>query len=394
MKNNYDVICFSHLRWSFVFQRPQQLLHRCAREHRVYFVEEPEWTNEPSHLELSRPSEGVCVVVPHLKQGSPAAEAVQAALLEELIAREHIRDHVLWYYTPMAVPIAVGLSPLAIVYDCMDQLSAFHGAPPELTAREQELFAQADVVFTGGHALYEAKQAQHANVHAFPSSVDVPHFARARAPQRDPEDQQWLMHPRLGFFGVIDERMDLELLAGVAAARLDWNFVLLGPVVKIDEQRLPRAANIHYLGGKSYQELPNYVSGWDVALLPFARNEATEFISPTKTPEYLAAGLPVVSTSIRDVVRPYEALGLVRVADSVWDFVEACDAALAEAPGPRTARADKFLSNLSWDRTWSEMAAHVDQVVKRRASARHRLRSEKPCAVDGSSETQSFVTGE
>ena len=106
--------------------------------------------------------------------------------------------------------------------------------------------------------------------------------------------------------------MDFELLSGVARARPGWSFVMLGPVVKIDEESLPRAANIHYLGSKSYAELPRYASGWDVALLPFARNESTEFISPTKTPEYLAAGLPVVSTSIRDVVRPYQELGLVQ----------------------------------------------------------------------------------
>jgi len=193
--------------------------------------------------------------------------------------------------------------------------------------------------------------------------VDVGHFAQARAPQSDPEDQRSLQHPRLGFFGVIDERMDLELLAGVAAARPNWSLVLLGPVVKVAEEHLPRAANIHYLGCKSYQELPSYVSGWDVALLPFARNEATEFISPTKTPEYLAAGLPVVSTSIRDVVKPYLAAGLVRIADSVSDFVSACEASLAESPGPRLARGDEFLSHLSWDITYAAMAKHVDRAV-------------------------------
>lgn len=368
LKSSYAVICFSHLRWSFVFQRPQHLLSRCARERPVYFVEEPHWVEGSSHLDVSLSEEGVRVVVPHVDKHSRAPEAEQAKMIQELIAREELQDYVLWLYTPMALPLTEGLSPRAIVYDCMDQLSAFKGAPPGLVQLERELFQTADVVFTGGQALFDAKKALHDNVHAFPSSVDVPHFAQARAPQNDPDDQRVLSRPRLGFFGVIDERMDLQLVAGVAAARPGWNLVMVGPVVKIDEQSLPRAANITYLGSKSYQELPRYVAGWDVALLPFVRNESTEFISPTKTPEYLAAGLPVVSTSIRDVVRPYQSLGLVRIADSVDGFVAACEAALAEPPGPRLARADEYLSTLSWDRTWADMQSQIEQVVQGSAS--------------------------
>ena len=396
MKNTYDLICFSHLRWSFVFQRPQHLLSRCARERRVYFFEEPEWIDGPSQLEVRLTPEAVHVALPQLNrdlEGSEAVEATQAALLQDLIAREDIREYVLWYYTPMALPIARDLSPLAVVYDCMDQLAAFHGAPPSLVERERALFARADLVFTGGHSLYEAKKTCHGNIHAFPSSVDVPHFAEARAPQREPSDQEFLTHPRLGFCGVIDERMDLELLRGVAAARLHWNFVMLGPVLKIDEEHLPRAANIHYLGSKSYRELPQYVSGWDVALLPFARNEATEFISPTKTPEYLAAGLPVVSTSIRDVVQPYGALGLVRIADSVSDFAAACDAALQEWPGPRLARADEFLSHLSWDHTWALMTEQVDRVLQQRSPSLPASRHEESAGNDNT-QTSTLATGE
>ena len=321
---NYDVVCFSHLRWSFVFQRPQHLLSRCAQDRRVYFVEEPIFIDGESHLELTLTAEGVHVAVPHLAHGAEDVEGVQAEMVRELLTREQIDRFILWFYTPMALPLTAALSPLAVVYDCMDQLAAFKNAPPSLIERELELFEQADVVFTGGHALFEEKKGCHGNIHPFPSSVDVSHFAKARAPQEEPEDQAWIARPKLGFFGVIDERMDLELLRGVAEARPGWNLVLLGPVVKVDEEDLPRASNIHYLGGKSYAELPKYIAGWSVALLPFARNESTRFISPTKTPEYLAAGVPVVSTSIRDVVRPYETLGLVRIADSVSAFVDAC----------------------------------------------------------------------
>ena len=245
-------------------------------------------------------------------------------LLDDFIETEAIRDYVLWYYTPMALALTRHLSPLAVVYDCMDELSAFQGAPATLREHERELMQRASLVLTGGRSLYEAKRHQHHNIHALPSSVDVAHFARARSIAIDPRDQAGIPHPRLGFFGVIDERLDIALVDGVAAARPDWHLVMIGPVVKIDPASLPRRPNIHYLGSKPYGELPHYLAGWDVALLPFARNEATRFISPTKTPEYMAAGKPVVSTSIQDVVRPYGEQGLVRIADDVPAFVDAC----------------------------------------------------------------------
>jgi UDP-galactopyranose mutase len=248
----------------------------------------------------------------------------------------------------------------------MDELAAFAGAPPELTRLERDLFARADVVFTGGHTLYEAKRSSHHNVHAFPSSVDVAHFARARAGVADPADQRTIPRPRLGYFGVIDERMDYELLRGVAAARPEWQIVLIGPTAKVDPASLPVAGNLHYLGPKLYADLPEYIAGWDVAILPFARNDATRFISPTKTPEYLAAGKPVVSTSIRDVVRPYGDLRLARIADTTDAFVAAVEAALAENADERRRAADAFLANLSWDRTWSAMRQLMEQVADRR----------------------------
>jgi glycosyltransferase involved in cell wall biosynthesis len=368
----YDVICLSHLRWDFVFQRPQHLLTRCARERRVFYVEEHVRTEGHSRLELCRSKEGVYVVVPHVAncRTNEECEAVQAELLRELPGMHGVSDYVLWYYTPMALPLARGLTPLASVYDCMDELSAFRGAPPELTLRERDLFSCVDLVFTGGQTLFEAKCRQHSNVHAFPSSVDVPHFARARVIQEDPPDQADIPHPRLGFFGVIDERMDLELLSGIAEARPRWQLVMLGPVVKICPEDLPRRPNIHYLEGKPYADLPRYIANWDVALLPFAKNASTKFISPTKTPEYLAAGKPVVSTSIRDVVRPYGREGLVRIADTVRDFVSACEAALAEPFAAKLKKADAFLARLSWDRTWAKMADLVDEAVARPGAGR------------------------
>jgi UDP-galactopyranose mutase len=250
----------------------------------------------------------------------------------------------------------------------MDELSAFAGAPAGLRSHESELFRRADVVFTGGQALFEAKRTSHPNVHLFPSSVDVAHFATARHVLTEPPDQAAIPRPRIGYFGVIDERMDYELLSNVAAARPDWHLILLGPTAKVDPAALPHASNIHYLGAKQYAQLPEYIGGWDVAMLPFARNEATRYISPTKTPEYLASGKSVVSTSIRDVVRPYGRQGLARIADSAVDFVGAIEAALAEDAVARLRAADAFLTHMSWDGTWLRMRQLVEQAIRDRVT--------------------------
>jgi UDP-galactopyranose mutase len=361
---SYDVICLSHLRWKFVFQRPQHLLTRCARERRVFFVEEPIYdATGADRLELQRDGD-VIIATPHLPPGSPEHLAIEAQrrAIDDLIAEAGVTRFILWYYTPMALAFTDHLRPLATVYDCMDELSGFAGAPAALRARERQLLTRADVVFTGGQSLYEAKRDAHPNVHAFPSSVDVNHFAAARRQHDDPPDQQAIPRPRIGFFGVVDERMDMALLSGVAERRPDWHLVLLGPVVKIDPAMLPQRGNVHHLGPKPYAELPQYIAFWDVAMLPFARNEATRFISPTKTPEYLAAGRPVVSTSIRDVVRPYGEQRLVHIADSPDAFVAACEAAMREDPVARQRQADAFLSQTSWDGTWARMRQLVDRV--------------------------------
>ena len=249
---------------------------------------------------------GVHVVVPHLPEGlrsEVAINAVMKDLTRQLFVEQDINEYVFWYYTPMALNFTDHFTPIAAVYDCMDELSAFKGAHSQLPSLEKKLFRHVDLVFTGGQSLYEAKRDQHPAVHAFPSSIDALHFGKARNVVTDPEDQAHIPHPRLGFFGVIDERFDVDLLDQIALRRPDWHFVMIGPVVKIDPATLPGHANIHYLGGKKYSELPDYLAGWDIALLLFARNESTRFISPTKTPEYLAAGKPVISTSIRDVVQ-------------------------------------------------------------------------------------------
>ena len=363
-----DLVCLSHLRWDFVWQRPQHLMSRFARDRRVFFVEEPIWEDTEPRLDVSERKGGVKIAVPHLPHGltPEQADAAQAELLRGMLEEQEVSEYVLWYYTPMAVPFADGLEPLAVVYDCMDELSLFRGAPRELLDRESRLLAAADLVFTGGQSLYEAKRERHPRVHPFPSSIEAEHFRQARAACPEPEDQRKLPRPRLGYFGVIDERIDLDLLAAVAEARPEWQIVMVGPVVKIDPGALPRRSNLHYLGMKDYAELPTYLAGWDVALMPFAQNESTRFISPTKTPEYLAGGRPVVSTPIRDVVKPYGEEGMVEIADGPEEFVAAVERALAGYGEGWLARVDEFLSHGSWSRTWKEMSDLIDAAVAAR----------------------------
>ncbi|AOD16102.1 glycosyltransferase family 1 protein [Xanthomonas fragariae] len=354
------LLCLSHLRWSFVYQRPQHLMARFARDFNVLFWEEPIACDEPDPwLQVRGEEGGVHVLVPRLPAGREGDDAVQVQrrLLDGYLAELGVSDLLLWYYTPMSQSFSAHLHPRTIVYDCMDELSAFRGAPPELVQRERELLQRADVVFTGGYSIWEAKRALHANAHAFPSSVDVAHFAAARAPQQEPADQTGIAHPRLGFYGVIDERFDVELLRTIAVQRPQWQFVMIGPVAKIDSADLPQADNIHYLGSKTYDELPGYLSGWDVALMPFAMNASTRFISPTKTPEYLAGGCPVVSTPIHDVVRTYGDSGVVRIADTPDAFVAACETALQDGADREQLfhSADQVLGDMSWDHTYDLM---------------------------------------
>ena len=364
------LICFSHLRWNFVFQRPQHLMSRFARDMNVIYWEEPIeiGARETAYLQVREADDvaNVRVVVPHLPAGMPndAREAALSRLLDAHTAA--IRGSLIaWYYTPMMLPFSRDLDVDLTVFDAMDELSKFKFAPEHLLELEQELIDKADIVFTGGSSLFEAKKDRHPNVHCFASSVDRAHFAKARSALFDPADQEDLPRPRLGFYGVIDERFDSELLDKVAAMRPNWSFVMVGPVVKISEDDLPKRPNIHYLGGKTYAELPAYLSGWDVALMPFAMNESTEFISPTKTPEYLAGGKPVVSTPVRDVVRTYGDLEGVKIASTPEEFVAACEEALklSREPYEWLSEADLMLSATSWDTVQARMAGLVAELL-------------------------------
>lgn len=363
------LLVMSHLRWDFVFQRPQHLMTRAAASYEVVFVEEPV-EEDGATPRLDRFDRGaVRVLRPVLPRGlSPEVSvAAQRALLETVLAPRAGRSLLLWFYSPMFVALAGQVAADAVVYDCMDELSAFRGAPPAMVEMERRLLARADLVFTGGRSLYEAKRGKHPSVHCLPSSIDARHFGQARHAPPEPEGMRGIPRPRLGFFGVVDERMDLDLVASLAALRPDWALCMIGPVAKIDPASLPRAANIHWLGARDYRDLPAHLAQWDVGFMPFALNESTRFISPTKTPEFLAAGLPVVSTPVTDVVRDYGDPGLVEIARGAAEMAAKAQALLERPREVWLARVDARLKANSWDRTWARMDALLEEVRSTRA---------------------------
>jgi protoporphyrinogen oxidase/glycosyltransferase involved in cell wall biosynthesis len=354
------LVVFSHLRWNFVYQRPQHLLSRLAREYQVLYIEEPVHDDGEPRLEVAEVSPGLTVVLPSLPRRAPGFHDDHIAELQSLVGKHleaiGVDDYAVWFYTPMALPLIDELRPRAVIYDCMDELSAFMNAPRQLVQRESALLKRADLVFTGGPSLYRSKRTRHPSVHCFPSSVDALHFASARTDRPTGNHR-----PTLGFYGVLDERIDRDLIAAIADARPDWQFVMVGPVVKIPPESLPRRPNIEYLGQRGYEELPGLVAQWDVCLLPFALNDATKFISPTKTLEYMAAGKPVVSTPINDVVECFG--GVVHIAANVDAFVRACELSLqesAEQAAQRRAAADAAVEKTSWDATASAMRELLD----------------------------------
>lgn len=360
-----NLLCFSHLSWNFVFQRPQHLLTRFSKSYQVFYFEEPKIGDSDTYIVNLQ--NGVWVVELLITGYDETTNNRIQHLIHKVLKEYKIENYISWYYTPMALQFTSELTPEMVIYDSMDELSAFRFAPPQLLQFEEELFIKADVVFTGGNSLYQAKKSRHHNIHAMPSSIDKEHFGQARSIQQEPDDQMGIGFPRLGFFGVVDERFDIELLREVSAQRPNWQFVIIGPVVKINPDDLPQASNIHYLGPKTYTELPQYIAHWDIALILFALNESTEFISPTKTPEYLAAGKPVISTAIKDVVQPYGIAGLVQIIDDADSCISAAEKIFAdtEKDGWLT-NVDHFLENDSWDYTFSKMNTLINEVKANR----------------------------
>ena len=360
------LIVFCHLRWDFVFQRPQHLMTRLAEHYDILFVEEPMHTEGEARLEKTEVAPNITVCRPHTPIQQFGFHDDQLPTLQALLADLVPQDEapIVWFYTPMALPLLQVFKPSKVIYDCMDELAMFKNAPKQLLQRESALLNIADVVFTGGPSLYQSKRDRHANAHCFSSSVDAKHFRQAQDRAISHPDQAHIPHPRLGFYGVIDERFDANLVASMADAHPDWQIVLVGPVVKIDPATLPKQPNVHYMGQRTYDQLPQFLAGWDVCLLPFAMNDSTKFISPTKVLEYMAAELPCVSTPITDVKVPYG--DIVEIAESHQDFIAACERQLALGGDERQGQARRMreiVAGTSWDLTASRMHELIGNAV-------------------------------
>jgi glycosyltransferase involved in cell wall biosynthesis len=360
------------LRWDFVWQRPQQILSRLARDHRILFVEEPLDTPGAARLELSEPFPNVVRAVPLLPRAGQLSVGeqwelilpiLQRALQEEPLLAGHFERFVQWFYSPMPVPHTLhGLHPIAVVYDCMDELANFRFAPTDIARREELLLSISDVVFTGGHRLYEAKSQHHANVHFYGCGVDARHFGQALSTAlRVPDDIARLPGPVIGYFGVVDERIDYDLLELLAASFPHASIAMVGPLAKVDTEQLPNPSNIHWLGQRAYADLPAVVKGFDVCLMPFAMNAATRFINPTKTLEYMAAGKPIVSTAVPDVVRNFAPI--VAIAHSGDEFVAEVARALTHVDSARIEQGLALAGSASWEEIVASMRTHIAKVL-------------------------------
>ncbi|PBJ10177.1 glycosyltransferase [Flavobacterium sp. ACN6] len=354
---HYDMIVFCHLRWQFVYQRPQHIISRMAQTMKVLFIEEPLYNDS------LKSSENLIIVNEMLHVLQPNTKDIESItrIISNYVKNKNIT--VGWFYSPSFSPLLGSFDFDTIVYDCMDELSLFKQAPAHLIDQEKYLMANADIIFTGGKSLYESKKQFNATVHCFPSSVDEQHFAQALNGIALADDISDIQHPIVGYYGVIDERIDLELLHETAKRLPNVSFVMIGPLAKIDETDLPKETNIHYLGMKSYNELPHYLKAFDIAMMPFALNDATKYISPTKTLEYMAAGKPIISTKIIDVIRDYSIC--VSLIETAADFCEEINFLLNKTDRlSMELEYYKILKKTSWDSTVEKMNLIVKSFAK------------------------------
>jgi glycosyltransferase involved in cell wall biosynthesis len=380
-KNNsggYPIIVHCHLCWDWVWQRPQQFISRLSARHKILFVEtigpDPHLSSPCARFWTAPDFPNVTILrlqFPCWRWPDGAfVDRERRRLVKEFLAGPgagQFENAVQWFYDPMTVPSFHGyLGEVATVYDCMDELSKFREAPPSIRPRERKLLAAADVVFTGGRKLWESKRMLNANSHFYGCGVDSAHFGKAREPRtKIPADVAPLRKPVLGYFGVVDERMDYDLLVKLAEANPHWSIAMVGPTLKV--HAVPRLSNIHWLGQKAYADLPAYCKAFDVFLMPFALNEATEFINPTKALEYMAAGRPIVSTAVPDVITNFGEV--VHVAKSHEEFISHCREAIQRPNTKRIQAGLKKASDNSWDSIVARLEEHVADALHKKQSS-------------------------
>ncbi len=383
---SYPIIVHCHLHWDFVWQRPQQFHSRLSLRHRILFVEGPRVHAGamPPHFTLRTSEEhpNVTVMQTHFSEsdwakGGEFIDAMRRELLDEALRgplKGKFERAVQWFYDPMAVESHLGQhGSIATVYDCMDELSQFKGAPQGLIERERRLLYNCDVVFAGGRKMAESKARFNVNTHFYGCGVDVAHFGKARSQSTPmPDDIAHLDDPVLGYFGVVDERMNYDLIAALADARPDWHVVMVGPTAKVNPEDLPTRPNLHWLGGRPYEQLPAYTKGFDVCLMPFALNEATEYINPTKALEYMATATPVVSTAVPDVCSNFASV--VKIASSPAEFVQMCCEQVAQPDQVAVERGLKMANENTWEAIIAKLEGHIDRAIKTREHAVLKLR--------------------
>lgn len=374
-ESNYPIIVHCHLRWDGVWQRPQQFLSRLAQRRRILFVEGPLLRDdvEPPSYSLRKVDAHPNVTV--MQTSFPSSrfhdgdwvDQERFRLLEEVLngpLRGQFEKPVQWFYDPMAVPAHIGkLDERAVVYDCMDELSQFRFAPPEIVTRERLLLSKADVVFTGGRKMCESKARFNKNCHFYGCGVDVKHFSQARSVRTAIPDDIRFGEGKvvLGYFGVVDERLDYELIGKLAAANANWHVVIIGPTCKVDPNSFPQASNLHWLGRREYAELPAYTKGFDVCLMPFAMNAATEFINPTKALEYMATGRPIVSTPVPDVVANFGSV--VKITGDHEKFIELGKQEALEPDERAVDRGIRMAEENQWESIVGKLESHIEDAL-------------------------------
>jgi glycosyltransferase involved in cell wall biosynthesis len=386
--DKYGIVVFCHLRWGFVWQRPQQFLSRFAKKHPILFIEEPFFDRKKGaqpDLQFHRVMPNVTVMCPHVGpewNRNPDLPTKLREWTKEAIARMNQNTEgafdrpLLWYYSPMDSAWSLGFFPnRGVVYDCMDELSQFTGAPPQLIENEKRLMQHADVIFTGGFEMGEKRKKLHDNVHIFGCGVEIEHFGKARDPETQiPADIDFMARPILGWFGVVDERVDYAMVGEMARKRPDWSFAMVGPVVKIDPNLLPHSPNLYWMGGRDYQQLPNYCAAFDICMMPFAMNASTQYINPTKGLEYMATGRPTISTPVKDVVRQWSDIISI-VKNNADEFIDAAEKLLND----KTFRQEKVEKGLALASQcgWENTVKSMQQLIKDAITGPNRKSAQK-----------------